>query len=116
MPLELGMAMALRFMNPPDEHDWLELVPQGHSYLRFVSDLAAYDPSTHDGSIAGVVVAVMSWLATRKDATPPVTPKEVLGLLPDFQSRMRELSEAWGGYPPWAEVIIVAIQVARLLT
>src|ERR1700722_10780419 len=37
MPLELGMAMALRFMDPASEHDWLVLVPQGHAYLRFVS-------------------------------------------------------------------------------
>ncbi len=87
MPLELGMAMALRFMDPVGEHDWLVLVPQGHAYLRFVSDLAAYDPATHDGSISSVVVAVMSWLATRKDAIPPVTPREVLELLPSFPSR-----------------------------
>ena len=51
MPLELGMAMARRFMDKTDEHDWLVLVPQGHAYLRFMSDLAAYDPATHDGSV-----------------------------------------------------------------
>jgi hypothetical protein len=116
MPLELGMAMAIRFMDPANEHDWLVLVPQGHAYLRYVSDLAAYDPSTHDGSISSVVVAVMSWLATRRDAIPPVTPREVLELLPSFQSRRRELDAAWGGYPPWADVIMTAIEVARLLT
>jgi hypothetical protein len=115
MPLELGMAMALRFMDPSNEHDWLVLVPRGHAYLRFVSDLAAYDPGTHDGSIPSVVVAVMSWLATRADAIPPVTPREVLELLPSFQSRRRELDAAWGGYPPWADVIMTAIEVARLL-
>lgn len=115
MPLELGMAMALRFMDPASEHDWLVLVPKGHAYLRFVSDLAAYDPATHDGSISSVVVAVMSWLATRKDAIPPVTPREVLEVLPSFQSRKRELDAAWGGYPPWADVIMTAIEVARVL-
>jgi len=116
MPLELGMAMALRFMDPASEHDWLVLVPQGHAYHRFVSDLAAYDPLTHNGSIRSVVVAVMSWLATRKDAIPPVTPREVLELLPSFQSRRRELDAAWGGYPPWADVVMAAIELARLLT
>lgn len=101
MPLELGMAMALRFMDPESEHDWLVLVPEGHSYHRFISDLAAYDPAAHNGSVPGVVVAVMSWLATRKDAVPTVTPKQVLELLPTFQLRRRELDGTWGGYPPW---------------
>lgn len=116
MPLELGMAMTLRFMDPASEHDWLVLVPRGHAYLRFVSDLAAYDPAAHDGSIPGVVIAVMSWLATRKDAILPVTPKGVLDLLPSFQTRRRELDGIWGGYPPWADVIMTAIEVARMLT
>ena len=115
MPLELGMAMALRFIDPASEHDWLVLVPQGHAYIRFVSDLAAYDPATHDGSISSIVVAVMSWLATRQDAIPPVTPGQVLQLLPEFHSRKLELDTAWGGYPPWADVIMAAIEVARLL-
>jgi hypothetical protein len=115
MPLELGMAMALRFMVPASEHDWLVLVPHGHVYHRFVSDLAAYDPATHDGSISSVVVAVMSWLATRQDAIPPVTPRDVLELLPNFQMRRQELDTAWGGYPPWADVIMAAIGFARLL-
>lgn len=115
MPLELGMAMACRFVDPANEHDWLVLVPRGHSYVRFISDLAAYDPATHDGSIPSVVVAVMSWLATRKDAIPPVTPKEVLSLLPTFQTRRRALAEAWSGFPPWADVIMAAIEVARQL-
>lgn len=116
MPLELGMAMARRFMEPQDEHDWLVLVPNGHSYARFISDLAAYDPATHDGSIPGVVVAVMRWLATRKDAIPPVTPKEVLALLPKFQVARQVLNKAWAGSPPWADVIMAAIDVARELS
>ncbi|HUA60945.1 MAG TPA: hypothetical protein VML19_19435 [Verrucomicrobiae bacterium] len=116
MPLELGMAMARRFMEPANEHDWLVLVPVGHSYARFVSDLAAYDPATHDGSVTGVIVAVMSWLATRKDAVPPVTPKDVMALLPEFQKRRYALNEMWGGFPPWAEVIMTAIDVAKQLS
>ncbi|MCC6364903.1 MAG: hypothetical protein IT165_15400 [Bryobacterales bacterium] len=115
MPLELGMAMARRFMEPDNEHDWLVMVPNGHTYARFISDLAAFDPATHDGSVPGVVVAVMSWLATRKDAIPPVTPKEVLKLLPAFHESRQSLAGAWGGFPPWADVIMVAIDVARQL-
>src|SRR5437868_4052470 len=43
MPLELGMAAAIRFERqisggPP--HRWLALVPEGYAYQRFISDLA----------------------------------------------------------------------------
>jgi hypothetical protein len=113
MPLELGMAMAKRFMDPADEHDWLVLVPHGHAYLRFVSDLAAYDPAPHDGSVSSVVVAVMAWLLTRKDAVPPVTPDLVLSALPRFETEKAALESAWGGQPPWSDVVLAAIRVAR---
>jgi hypothetical protein len=116
MPLELGMAMARRFMEPSGEHDWLVLAPSGHNYARFISDLTAYDPVTHDGSVPSVVVAVMSWLATRRDAIPTVTPKEVLALLPTFQMGREALDDAWGGFPPWADIIIVALDVGRQLS
>jgi hypothetical protein len=112
MPLELGMAMAKRFMDSADEHDWLVLVPRGHAYLRFVSDLAAYDPATHDGSVSGVVVAVMAWLLTRKDATSLVNPSLVLNALPRFEAEKSELEFAWGGQPPWPDVVLAAIRVA----
>ena len=115
MPLELGMAMARRFMDPGSEHDWLVLVPQGHAYLRFISDLAAYDPVTHDRSIQGVVFAVMPWLSTRKEAVPSPTPRDVLATLPSFEAARQELNAAWGGYPPWPDVITAAIETARAL-
>lgn len=115
MPLELGIAMARRFMEPGNEHEWLVLVPHGHAYLRFVSDLAAYDPARHDGSIASVVAAVMAWLATRREGVPPVTPRNVLAYLPVFEAAQRDLSAAWGGFPPWADTVQAAIEVARTL-
>ncbi len=62
-----------------------------------------------------VVVAVMSWLATRKDAIPPVTPSEILQLLPSFQSRRQQLDDAWGGYPPWADIVMTAIDLAKTI-
>jgi len=115
MPLELGMAMARRLLDPATEHDWLVLVPRGHPYARFVSDLAAYDPVAHDGSVPSVVIAVMSWLATRPDAIPTATPLEVLALLPTFQSRRQALNEAWGGLPPWGHILVLAIEIAKQL-
>ena len=115
MPLELGMAIAKRFIEGADEHDWLVLVPQGHAYQRFISDLAAYDLASHDGSVKNVVVAVMAWLATRKDAFPPITPSDVLTALPQFEADKAALEKAWGGQPPWRDVVLAAIRIVRAL-
>jgi len=114
MPLELGMAMARRFSGPEPHHDWLVLVPKGHAYLRFVSDLAAYDPSTHDGSVESVTVAVIAWLATREEAVPPITPNEVLAALPESKKKL-ELATAWRQEPPWPDIVLAAIDVARAI-
>jgi hypothetical protein len=115
MPLELGIAMARRFAGTAPGHDWLVLVPKGHAYLRFISDLAAYDPATHDGSIESVTVGVSAWLATREGAVPPITPKDILAALPDFQAKKHELAKAWHQYPPWPDVVLAAIEVARAI-
>jgi hypothetical protein len=115
MPLELGMAMARRYMGTTEDHEWLVLVPAGHAYLRFVSDLAAFDPATHDGTVKGVLFAVMPWLATRKGSVPPPTPTQVLSAFPRFRAARKETSLAWGGFPPWSEIVFDAIRVAKKL-
>jgi hypothetical protein len=51
MPLELGMAMARRYISRKKQHDWMVLVPQGHAYQRFISDLLGHDPVFYDGGI-----------------------------------------------------------------
>ncbi len=115
MPLELGIAMARRFVSDRvgEDHDWLVLVPEGHQYLRFISDLAAYDPKQHDGTVASVVPKVMSWLATRLDAVRTPTPKQVLEALPAFIDRKRQLADDWSGDVPWADLVAGAVDVAR---
>lgn len=114
MPLELGIAMARRFMGE-EEHDWLILVPQEHAYLRFVSDLAGHDPATYDGSIAGAVARVMAWLCTRKEATRSTTPRDVLSKLPLFREKKRELEAAWGGHAPWRDIVLAAVTIEDTL-
>jgi hypothetical protein len=113
MPLELGMAMASRFKTPRGQarHDWLVLVPEGHSYARFVSDLAGYDPARHDGTPATLVPKVMSWLATRPDAFEMPAPQVVLRALPRFREEKRNLLARWGSSPPWADVVIAGIEI-----
>lgn len=115
MPLELGMAMASRHRFGEDTHDWLVLVPKGHAYTKFISDLAGYDPATHDGTERSIVTSVILWLATRRDAVPHVTPQQVLKALPSFRRSKRALARQWRGQPPWADIVLAAFEVAQNL-
>lgn len=114
MPLELGIAMARRYTqrSPKKQHDWLILVPEGHQYLSFISDLAAFDPHHHDGTVKVVVQKVMSWLVTRPDAVRAPTPQDVLGALPTFLEEKVTLLEQWGDNVPWADVVLAAQRTA----
>jgi hypothetical protein len=115
MPLELGIAMARRFAKPKPQHDWLVLVPSGHAYVRFISDLAGYDPPRYDGTIERATIAVIGWLATRDEVIPPITPAKVLGALPRFQNRTTALAADWRQGPPWPDVVQAAIDVAKTI-
>jgi hypothetical protein len=115
MPLELGMAMAHRYLRPREKHDWLVLIPERHKYLSFISDLAAYDPPTHDGSVPGVVRTVMAWLTVRPDVVASPSPEQVLSRLPAFVKAKRRLEKSWGGRPPWSYLIRAAIKAAKPL-
>jgi hypothetical protein len=115
MPLELGIAMARRYLDrrEANKHDWLVLVPAGHEYGRYISDLAGFDPVTHNSSQRGLILAIMTWLATRVDAVGTLTPQQVLKGLPKFKRAMRSLRKTWGQWPPWADVVLAALEVAR---
>jgi len=117
MPLELGIAMARRYSarREADRHDWLVMVPTGHQYGRFISDLAGFDPVTHNGSDRGFVVAVMTWLATRTDSAGTLSPQQVLKDLPQFRRELRTLRKTWGQWPPWADVVLAAFKIAKHL-
>jgi hypothetical protein len=109
MPLELGMAMALAKLksktSPP--HEWFVLVPEGHTYRQFVSDLAAYDPPQYDGTVDSIVRRVMSWLITLDGAITALNPPQVLAALPAFQAAAEKLEQDWGG-TVWGELIDAA--------
>jgi hypothetical protein len=115
MPLELGMALARATWSQDGQpgHDWLLLVPPGHVYKKFISDLAGFDPAEYDGSAASAVPAVMSWLATRPDAVLSPTPKEVLAILPLFEEQRARLNDDWSGSVPWTDLVVAAIRIAQ---
>lgn len=112
MPLELGFAMARTFVAKGlrDAHDWLVLVPEGHEYLKFISDLGAFDPKTHSGTPETIVPPVVNWLKTRPRAPVAVFPDEVLGQLPGFLIEIRRLRERSGGDLPWSAAVSLARQ------
>ncbi len=116
MPLELGIAMARRFLNKRavDRHDWLVIVPLGHQYNRYVSDLAGFDQVIHDGSERSLI-CVMAWLATRVDAVGTLSPQQVLKGLPRFRRKMSKLRKTWGQWPPWVDVVLAALEIAKQL-
>ncbi len=106
--------MAQRFgPQGEDNHDWLLLVPRESEYVKFLSDLAGFDPKKHDETIETIVPVVMSWLATRPDAVHVPTPKEVLKILPIFFMKKQSLDDDWKGEAPWADVVKLGIYVAR---
>jgi hypothetical protein len=116
MPLELGFAMSRRFLAKADQdaHDWLVLVPQGHAYLQFISDLGAFDPKIHNGSVETVVPPVVNWLKTRPHATVSPFPDRILARLPGFLAAMKKLRARSGGELPWSETMLAAKKHARL--
>ena len=110
MPLELGIAIARRYTQTDEahRHDWLVLVPEGHEYRRFVSDLAGIDPKFHDGTVGSIVPKVMSWLKTRPDAVETPNPPEVLAALPNFAQSKAALAQTWNNDVPWGDILLAA--------
>jgi hypothetical protein len=114
MPLELGVSMAQRFSpSGTENHDWLLLVPRGSEYVRFLSDLAGFDPKQHDSNIETIVPAVMSWLATRPDAVYVPRPREVLGALSVFLDEKSQLNDDWKDEVPWSDIVRLAMLLAQ---
>ena len=109
MPLELGMAVARRYMTRSSKrpHDWLLLVSSGYEYHRFISDLSGFDPARHDGTIKTLIPQLMLWLTDRPTATDIPTSGQIFRALPRFQLRMRQLEEEWG-VVPWSRILDAA--------
>ncbi|MDX6602787.1 MAG: hypothetical protein QOF13_1989 [Solirubrobacterales bacterium] len=108
MPLELGIAMGRRYATQGGDgqaHDWLVLVPDDHAYAPFISNLAGFDPGTHEETAETIVPAIMAWLLTRKDSPgvrSDITPERVLASLPRLYAAMEQLSVRWANAsPPW---------------
>lgn len=107
--------VALEDRREEDAHDWLVMVPDGHSYQRFISDLCGIDPSRHDGDVAVVVRGVLAWLQSRPECVKQPTPAHVLELLPEFKHQVELLEREWLGRAEWRGKVEAARELASRL-
>jgi hypothetical protein len=118
MPLELGMAIALRHERRGTEktHNWRVLVPRGYAYQRFVSDLAGFDPSMHETTVISVISAVAGWLKLQEDVVKPVpTARKVLMAFPEFRQHLDELRQDAFDVISWPDILVAGSQTVPRL-
>lgn len=118
MPLELGMAIALRYAGRETGrvHNWQVLVADGYAYQRFVSDLAGFDPSLHDMTVTSIVRVVSAWLRQQPEAeaaTPSA--RAVLAAYEDFRKQVEHLRQEALDYSTWPDIVLAASRASRHL-
>lgn len=118
MPLELGMAIALRHerAGTAKSHNWLVLVPSGSDYQRFVSDLAGFDPHRHELDVLSVIREVSAWLQLQDEVIRPAPPaRTILDAFPQFRAELEGLRTAALGRINWPEIVLAARRTAPRL-
>jgi hypothetical protein len=118
MPLELGIAIALRYerRGTGRPHNWRVLVPRGYAYQRFVSDLAGFDPSMHDLTVPSIIGAVASWLDLQEDVPSPVpSARRVLESLPEFLAQIADIRHDALNELAWPSIVLAAYRTAPRL-
>lgn len=116
MPLELGMALALRYQGKitGSPHNWVALVPEGFAHQKFISDLAGFDPPSHDQTPQSVIRAISGWLMIQPDYSPPApSPRAVLNAYPDLVEALDEARIDALGHLTWP---VVVRNVERVVT
>ena len=111
MPLELGIACALRFARQRSArpHNWLVLVPEGFSYQKFVSDLSGFDPGRHSQSVESVIREVSAWLRLQEDFTEPQpSALQIYQAFAPFRARVSNLRSETLEKESWADLLRVA--------
>lgn len=111
MPLELGIACALRFERELSArpHNWLVLVPEGFSYQKFVSDLAGFDPGRHSQSVESIVREVSAWLRLQEDAIEPApSALQIYQAFATFRNQVANLRSKALERESWADLLLAA--------
>jgi len=108
MPLELGMALAIRFMKDgtSTEHNWLALLPAGVEHQKFVSDLVGYDMRDHDSQAPTVIKRVAGWLTEQADFIAPTpTATSILASFEPFRALLEKAKQDSLGDLTWPAII-----------
>jgi hypothetical protein len=108
MPLELGMALGIRFMRDGTgtDHNWVALLPAGGAHEKFVSDLIGYDLREHDGQPSTVITRVAAWLSEQPDFTRPTpTAKTILDSFDPFRALLEKAKQDSLGDLTWSAII-----------
>ncbi len=118
MPLELGIAIALRYAGRRTGrvHNWQVLVAGGYAYQRFASDLAGFDPSMHDMTVASMVRVVSSWLRRQPDvAAPAPSARAVLAAYEEFRLQIEHLRHEALDDSIWPDILLAAYRTSPRL-
>lgn len=116
MPLELGIAMALKLAYDNKEsklaHNWTALVLEGTAYTAAVSDLNGHDLKRYS-SRETLVAQVTKWLSMRlKRRKLLFTPVDVVAALGEFDALLAKLrNDNYGIEPNWNAIVDAARQV-----
>lgn len=108
MPLELGMALSLRYLGKTSGvvHNWVALVPGGFVHHRFISDLAGFDPPSHDQTVAALIKAISGWLMIQPDFEPPAPPpRTILDSYPKLITLLDRAKHDALGYLTWPAIL-----------
>jgi hypothetical protein len=108
MPLEVGMAMGVRFMQEGTgaEHNWVALLPAGIEHQKFVSDLVGYDMREHDNQVSTVITRVAGWLSEQPDFSRPTpTAKTILDAFEPFRARLEQAKQDALGDLTWSAIV-----------
>lgn len=118
MPLELGIAMAMKTMrrNDPNElrHDWTALVPAGTPYTKAISDLNGHDLRRYSDT-PGLISQVLSWLSMRVQGLDiAFEPYDVNQALPRFNEALDARRLKWPGVRfPWPRLVELGRSIAH---
>lgn len=108
MPLELGIALSLRYQGKISgtTHNWVALVPPGFVHHQFISDLAGFDSPSHDQTPAGVICAISGWLMSQPDFEPlSPSPRTILDAYPDLVTALETARNEALGVLTWPVII-----------
>jgi hypothetical protein len=108
MPLELGMALSLRYVGKVSgsPHNWVSLVPPGFVHQRFISDLAGFDPPAHDETPESVIKAISGWLTIQPDYSPPSpSPRMIREAYPQLQTMLQDAKLDSLGHLSWPMIV-----------